>query len=83
MKYRFSYMPNTQKARVFRVTSPDKKNESVFNISREMIGIWGNPAESKLEQFMVAYIKKHGWPKQPVTVEVKDCSRNLNQAINA
>jgi hypothetical protein len=80
MKYRFSYLPNVEKAKNFKVTSQDNKNASTFKISKEVLIAWGNPKEARLEHFMVAYIKKNGWTKE-VTIDSKDTTRNLNNAI--
>ena len=81
MKYRFTHLPNTQKARTFKVNSLDGKNESVYCVSRKLVDIWGNPEESKIEQLIIAHIKKNGWAKQPVAIDAKDYSRSLTYAI--
>ena len=81
MKYRFFHLPNTEHATKFRVKSQDGKNESDFNFSKAILSMWGNPLEDKLEELMIAYLKRNGWGKQPVNVTTTESPKNLNQYI--
>ena len=81
MTYAFSHLPNTGHAKRFKVRNAQKKDVSFFNFSRSLIGMWGNPLEEKLERFMIAYIKRHGWVKEPVVLDSTNSPKNLSQFI--
>lgn len=83
MKYRVSSLPNSSHANRFKVNDEQGKHETVFNISKELIDVWGNPLTPKLKTVMVAYIKKHGWAKEPVAVDCKNSPRSLNAYVHA
>lgn len=78
MKYRVSHVPNTQKALNFKIVSADSKNQTVFNICKDLFLTWGKPSEAKLKEMMVAYVKKNGWAKEPVAISEVKGSRDLN-----
>ena len=81
MKYQFTHLPNTAQALKFKVRSQEGGKESFFNISHAIVDVWGNPLESKLRAVMIAYIKKNGWSKEPVTITPKNSLRNINRYI--
>ncbi len=81
MKYQFTHLPSTANALKFRVRSQEGGKESFFNISHEVIEVWGNPLEAKLRTVMIAYIKRHGWSKDPVAITPKNSLRNLNRYV--
>lgn len=83
MKYRFSPLPNTAHSKNFTVHSQDNKNKMVFNISKELLEIWGNPLKLHVEQFMIAHVKKHGWAKEPVAIDPAKTPRSLTKSIIA
>ena len=81
MKYRFTHLPNTQAAKRFKVQSGDSKNQAFFNFEKEILTIWGNPLEDKLQELMIAYVKRNGWAKEPVAVNPENSLHHLNQNI--
>ena len=81
MKYQFTHLPSTAKALKFKVRSQTGGKESFFDISHSVVEVWGNPLEAKLREVMIAYIKKHGWSKEPVTLTLKNSMRNLNRFV--
>lgn len=81
MKYRVSHLPNTGKATQFKVKSAEEKKETSFSFSNDLLSVWGNPVESKLKEFMVAYIKSHGWSKERVAISSANSEKNLNSQI--
>ena len=81
MSYAFSTLPSTQRAKKFRVRDPKTKAEAFFTIEKEVLGFWGNPLEAKVEQFMIGYLKKNGWPKEPVEVTPKNTAKDLTSLI--
>ena len=81
MKYRVSALPNTQHANRFVVRDIKGTHETQFNISKESLLIWGKPDPKKIKHFMIAYVKKNGWVKEPVDVCPKKSPRNLNHYI--
>ena len=83
MKYRVSHLPNTGKEKQFKVQSAEDKKETSFSFSNQVLSVWGNPLESKLKEFMVAYIKRHGWSKERVAISPANSERNLNTQIAA
>lgn len=83
LQYRFTHLPNTEKALRFRVRGPESGNEAFFNFARPLISVWGNPLEEQLRQLMIAYIRKHGWAKEPVTMTLENTPQNLTNYIIA
>ena len=82
MKYHVKALPNNEKALRFKIRSEDGKQESVFNFCKENLGVWGNPAESKLKEMMVSYVKKNGWGKE-VVIKTEENNHNLTHYIAA
>jgi hypothetical protein len=80
MKYRVSQIPNTGRALNFKVRDPEGKKQSIFNFSHSIIETWGNPKEEKLKEVMIAYIKRHGWVKEPVAISA-DTPKNITRYI--
>ena len=83
MKYRVSHLPNSSHANRFKVQDAQGKNETVFNISKSLIEVWGNPSVLQLKEVMVAYIKKNGWAKEPIGVDSKNSPRSLNAYVRS
>ena len=81
MKYVISPLPDTAQARKFSVRSHPPKSESVFSIPRSLLTVWGNPVKDHLNRFMIAYVKKHGWGKEPVVIDAKGTPKNFDQYI--
>ena len=81
MKYRVSHLPNTGKTTQFKVKSAEDKKETAFSFSNDVLTTWGNPLESKLKEFMIAYIKRHGWAKERVAISSTNSEKNLNAFI--
>ena len=83
LNYRFTHVPNTEKALRYRVNGPEKGSEAHFDFSKKLISLWGNPAEEDLRQLMIAYVRKHGWAKEPVTMTTENSPGNLRHYIQA
>jgi hypothetical protein len=81
MKYAFTTLPSTAHDHKFKVQDTESKGEAFFNISRDVVSIWGNPAVAKMEQYMIGYLKKNGWPKEPVNVTMQNTPKDLSQGI--
>lgn len=82
MKYRIAPLPNTQHAHRFVIRDAKGTHETQFNISKESFMVWGKPSTEKLGQFMIAYVKKNGWAKEPVDVCAEKSPRNLGTYIH-
>lgn len=78
MKYRVSDVPNTGHAVNFKLQSAKGDQQSLFCFSRQIMDVWGNPQKSSLKEVMVAYVKRHGWQKEPVTMTPKNSPRSLS-----
>lgn len=78
MKYPVTHLPNTAHALRFKITNEKADKHSEFAIDRKLNDVWGKPAVAKLKEVMVAYVKRHGWPKDPVTLDLKNSPRSLN-----
>jgi hypothetical protein len=83
MKYRISPRPNTQHAHCFIVRDEKGTHETLFNISKKSLLIWGKPDKKKLNSFMIAYVKKNGWPKEAVDINPEKNPRNLDTFITS
>lgn len=83
MKYNVSHLPNSSHSLNFRVRNPKGKEETVFQISKEAVSVWGNPSEAKLKELMVAHIKKNGWAKETVMICGEKSPRNLTVFIDS
>lgn len=81
MKYRVSHVPNSGHGVNFKMCNEQGKHESFFTFSHELIDVWGNPLEAKLKELMIAYVKRHGWVKEPVTMTDKNSPRSLQHLI--
>lgn len=83
MKYVISPLPDSAQAKRFSVRSHPVKSESVFSFSRALLTMWGNPLKDQLGRFMIAYVKRHGWGKEPVVINLPGSPKNLNQYISS
>ncbi len=83
MKYRVSHLPNTGKSTQFKIQCAEDKKETAFSFSNDLLSVWGNPLESKLKEFMIAYVKRHGWSKERVAISSANSEKNLNTQIAA
>ncbi len=83
MKYGFDTLPSTHHGKKFRVRSNPPKSEAYFNISYEVCRLWGNPTDNKLQQFMIAHIKKNGWSKSPVEITDTKTAKDLSNYVAA
>lgn len=81
MKYRVSQLPNTGHANRFKVQDPAGKHLTEFLISKDLISIWRNPSPLQLKEVMVAYVKKNGWVKEPVSLDTANSPRALNAFV--
>ncbi len=83
MKYRISHVPNSQNTLNYKVTSQEGDKQASFAICKELFEVWGKPADSKLGEVMIAYIKKNGWSKAPVVITEEKAARNINTYVHS
>ncbi len=81
MQYWFSRLPNSGLAKKFKVRSEKKDHETLFTFPYTILGAWGNPKEHKLEQLMIVYLKRHGWPKAAVEFNIEKTPKNLSNFV--
>jgi hypothetical protein len=83
MKFLISSVPGTSHFKSYKVRHPEEEGKEVyFNFCKELLTVWGNPLEPKLNEVMVAYIKRNGWTaKGPIEITEKNSARNLNTFV--
>ena len=82
MKYRFTRLPNVEQFHKYKVCGDENKTGIIFKFSYPIIVTWGNPLKEILEQLMIAYIKRNGWPKDTVEFNSKNSPHNLSQYLS-
>lgn len=75
-------MPNSAHALNFKIKTEKGDKQTQFSICRDLIDVWGKPAESKLKEVMVAYVKRHGWAKD-VSLDLKNSPKSINTFIKS
>ncbi len=83
MQYLFTRLPNQGHAQKYRVRDFKSKSETLFSFSYSIIEIWGKPLEPRLENLMIAYLKKKGWVKEPVVITPENAPRNLTTFLES